>query len=279
MVLGKDVVTPLAICALLLSSVASDTVTVQISGAASSGDDMLCAIGDLHGDEMHALRALKLCGAVDETGAWIGGTMTVVQVGDVLDRGNASVPLLERLWSLRKEAAAAGGELVLLIGNHELLNLQGRIHYVEKAELLSFGGAAEWRGAFNPRDGHYGTRIAAQDGFAVRGHGGCRTLFMHAGLRANTARQYGSLDALNAALREQLIENRGELLDVHNGPLWFRGYARPRKVSCPGVRNHCSRQGSVNRPLGWAARPIVRRGIDAGACGWPARLLADCLHV
>lgn len=39
----------------------------------------LCAIGDLHGDEAQAMRALHLCEAVDENGAWVGGQMTVVQ--------------------------------------------------------------------------------------------------------------------------------------------------------------------------------------------------------
>ena len=65
----------------------------------------LCAIGDMHGDLDHALAALRLCGAVDADGAWVGGGMTVVQTGDVVDRGNASVPTLHMLWGLRRQAA------------------------------------------------------------------------------------------------------------------------------------------------------------------------------
>ena len=101
----------------------------------------LCAIGDMHGDPNHALSALRLCDAVDEAGRWSGGTMTVVQVGDVFDRGNASVALQQMLWELRDQAAAAGGELKLLLGNHELMNLQGRIHYVH-----GFSRAGDHRG-------------------------------------------------------------------------------------------------------------------------------------
>ena len=44
----------------------------------------------------------------------------------MLDRGNRSLELIQSLWALREEAAIAGGELVLLIGNHELMNLQVR---------------------------------------------------------------------------------------------------------------------------------------------------------
>ena len=102
----------------------------------------LCAIGDMHGDPNHALSALRLCDAVDEAGRWSGGNMVVVQLGDVFDRGNASVALQQMLWELRDQAAEAGGELKLLLGNHELMNLQGRIHYVH-----GFSRAGDHRGA------------------------------------------------------------------------------------------------------------------------------------
>ena len=52
-----------------------------------------------------------------------------MQLGDVFDRGNASIPLMETLWRLRDEAATAGGELKLLLGNHELMNMQGESSY------------------------------------------------------------------------------------------------------------------------------------------------------
>ena len=199
-----------ALLLLLVQHSATDVVVVEADGETNQpvSPTALCAIGDLHGDMQHAMRALRLCEAVDEDGSWSGGRMIVVQVGDVLDRGNSSVALLERLWSLRVEAAKAGGELVLLLGNHELLNLQGRTRYVHQAELAAFGGSASWMAAFNPRDGAYGTRLTSQDGFAVRGEAGCRTLFMHAGLRAALAARYGSIDALNAALRSQLVQVR-----------------------------------------------------------------------
>lgn len=123
----------------------------------------------------------------------------------MLDRGNASVPLLERLWKLREDAAAAGGEFVLLLGNHELLNMQGRTRFVHEGELETFGGGAKWKRAFDPKEGALGRRLASQDAFAIRGEGGCRTLFIHGGLRSSLAAQYGSIDMLNLELRAQLL--------------------------------------------------------------------------
>ena len=55
----------------------------------------------------------------------------------------------------------------------------------------------------------------AHDALAVRGEGACRTLFLHAGLRARTATQYdGSVEAINLAIREQIESGAGELLDA-----------------------------------------------------------------
>ncbi len=57
-------------------------------------------MADLHGDLNQTLAALRLAGAVDGNGRWAGGRATLVQTGDVLDRGPDSlaiVALLERL--------------------------------------------------------------------------------------------------------------------------------------------------------------------------------------
>jgi hypothetical protein len=132
------------------------------------------------------------------------------------------------LWSLREQAAAAGGELLLLLGNHELLNMQGATHYVDPQEVDSFGGVAAWRQHLHPRLGEVGRRLLDHPGVAVRGEGACRTLFLHAGLRLAVGATYGSVDELNRALRQQVERNRGGLLDAREGPLWWRGYARPK---------------------------------------------------
>ena len=80
---------------------------VEVSPTGDAGrDGDVCAVGDMHGDIDHGLRALMLCGAVDTSWRWVGGTMTVVQTGDVTDRGNSSLALLHRLWDLRAQGPA-----------------------------------------------------------------------------------------------------------------------------------------------------------------------------
>jgi len=73
---------------------------------------------------VQAERALRLVGAVDVGGAWIAGACTLVQTGDIVDRGPDSLAALRRFEQLKIDAAAHGGCVETLLGNHELLNLQ-----------------------------------------------------------------------------------------------------------------------------------------------------------
>lgn len=72
--------------------------------------------------------------------------------------------------------------------------------------------------------------VATHDGAAVRGSGECRSLFLHAGLRLSVIKHFASsLERLNSELRAQVRagERSAALLDPHEGPLWWRGFARP----------------------------------------------------
>ena len=65
----------------------------------------LLAIADLHGDLKQAFKALLLAGAVDEQGAWAGGDATLVQTGDMFDRGPESLAVLGLLERLKARNA------------------------------------------------------------------------------------------------------------------------------------------------------------------------------
>lgn len=178
------------------------------------------AIGDLHGDLDQALKALHLVGAADPTGKWIGGRDTLVQTGDLIDRGPDSLAVLSLLERLQAEAAAAGGQVLLLLGNHELMNLSGDFRYVAASELawLHRNASHEFAGsswdAFDDLDVEAGrslwrTALAydATAGKALRsrhiavtaGHGGCRTLFVHAGLNMHSLRAAVELESMSSS--------------------------------------------------------------------------------
>jgi hypothetical protein len=57
------------------------------------------------------------------------------QVGDILDRGDQELKLLYMLERLQRQAAAAGGALWVLNGNHETMNVGGNFRYATKGVL------------------------------------------------------------------------------------------------------------------------------------------------
>ena len=87
-------------------------------------EDCVLAIADLHGDLQQAERALRKVGATDAEGNWAAGSCTLVQTGDLVDRGHQSLDVLRRFEALKPQAEAAAGRIITLLGNHELESIQ-----------------------------------------------------------------------------------------------------------------------------------------------------------
>lgn len=106
--------------------------------------DRLVAIGDIHGDLQKARQALMVAQVMDENGQWIGGNTTVVQVGDLLDRGGDEIKVIYLLEKLKQQADKSGGRVVILNGNHEIMNVEGDFRYVTPAGMEEFKRWANW---------------------------------------------------------------------------------------------------------------------------------------
>ncbi|XP_042492112.1 shewanella-like protein phosphatase 2 [Macadamia integrifolia] len=106
--------------------------------------DRLIAIGDLHGDLQKFKEALRLAGLTDGKDCWIGGSATVVQVGDVLDRGGDELKILYFLEKLKCEASRSDGFVITMNGNHEIMNIDGDFRYVTQSGLDEFKLWADW---------------------------------------------------------------------------------------------------------------------------------------
>jgi len=81
------------------------------------------AIGGLGGDLATTTAALKAAGAIDDSNAWIGGDLVVVQLGNVLGPGKDEKAVLALLDGLAEAAQKAGGALYRLSGEQEILNV------------------------------------------------------------------------------------------------------------------------------------------------------------
>jgi hypothetical protein len=99
------------------------------------------AVGDVHGAYEEFTAILQTVGLIDGRRAWTGGTATFVQTGDVVDRGLKQRECLDLLMDLQRQAPGAGGKVIPLIGNHEVMNVIGDLRYVKPAMFSAFASA------------------------------------------------------------------------------------------------------------------------------------------
>jgi hypothetical protein len=100
--------------------------------------ERVIAFGDVHGSADDLTRLLRAVGVIDEDLRWSAGKSHVISLGDLLDRGAHSREVMDLLMRLQDEAAAAGGELHVVLGNHEAMNLLGDLRYVTPAEFSAY---------------------------------------------------------------------------------------------------------------------------------------------
>ena len=200
----------------------------------------IVALGDIHGDYKLAIKLLKIAKVIDENLNWIGEDTIVVQVGDQIDRcrpsngntcnmkhttvddENSDIRILKYFTKLDNQAQKniPPGKVISLLGNHELLNVQGYFDYVsykgikkftdyidtDKPQLLFQSGEEARKYAFRPGNKYAKFLACSRIGAVIIGsnlfvHGGLIDLFIE---RMNiTDRSH--LDNINLKIKEWLL--------------------------------------------------------------------------
>ena len=126
---------PIALGALALSALA---LVGRGETCGITGVRRVVAVGDVHASYDSFVKVLTMARLLDRSGHWAGGKGVLVQVGDVLDRGVQARPVLDLLMRLEKEARQAGGRVIVLLGNHEVMNILGDLSAVQAAEYAQW---------------------------------------------------------------------------------------------------------------------------------------------
>ena len=80
----------------------------------------LIVVGDVHGQYTPLVTLLQHAGLIDDKLNWTGAHDRLIQMGDILDRGPNAEEANNLLDKIQLQAAQAGGEVIRLVGNHEL---------------------------------------------------------------------------------------------------------------------------------------------------------------
>ncbi len=195
----------------------------------------IVAIGDLHGDLASTREALRVARVIDEQDHWNGGTATLVQTGDQLDRGDQEREILDLLERLGQEATKAGGALHVLNGNHEVMNVAGDMRYVTEGGSRQFAELGGRKAAFAP-GGPYARKLAERDVAVIVGD----TVFVHGGVLLKHVR-YG-LGRVNAEVSRWMraAGPAPAAIQADDALVWTRAYGDPSPS-----REACDELGSV----------------------------------
>lgn len=236
----------------------------------------LVAIGDIHGDLPAAIKALKLAKVIDpyipnsttdiNKIHWVGGKTVVVQLGDQIDRvrpgklindlcpsndseinqdEGSDLKIIYLFEKLHTEAMKAGGALFSILGNHELMNVDGDFRYVSPKEFKEFGtffkednnlckkqnlpyGYLSRLQVFKP--GGIISKKLALSRYSILQVGSW--LFVHGGITPKLATEY-TIDNINRYIQDWLmghddiqtltnVKNIYHRDDDENSPFWSR---------------------------------------------------------
>ena len=226
--------------------------------------DRIIAIGDIHGDLNLAINSFKIAKLIDDNGNWIAQPphTVVVQVGDQIDScrpirdvmdcqtkkyaGDIAedVSVLQFFNAMHEKAAAHGGAVYSLLGNHELMNAEEDFTYVSYENYYNFtykDGNRTYRGpsgrteAFAPGGPIAKMLACTRSSVLIIGS----NLFVHAGLLPVMVSRldYLNLDAntklkyLNFIIRKWLLKQvfntdewyiKNSLVNSNKGPFWTR---------------------------------------------------------
>jgi hypothetical protein len=228
----------------------------------------IIAIGDIHGDLSLAIRSFKLAGLIDDNLNWIAvpPDTVVVQIGDQIDScrfvpgiydchkkkypddEQEDISVLNFFDDMHIKASIVGGAVYSLLGNHELLNAQGKFDYVSYENFKNFRYVSEDGRIYK---GPSGRKTVFSPGGQISKRLACKrlsvliigsTMFVHAGILPILARRLNHMNMdsrtklkyLNAIVRKWLLKKLSELEDIKTiemflneagtSPFWTRIY-------------------------------------------------------
>lgn len=192
-----------------------------------TSNGQIFAIGDIHGRYNALINLLTNNKIIDSEQNWTFGDGQVVLQGDVFDRGDMVTETLWFLYELKYKAKQQGGNVNVLLGNHEIMALTGDHRYIN--EKYDYFTKFTFTNYFQLYDKNtiMGRWLRKQNLIIQIND----YLFLHAGISPQFDVHNYSFNTLNSSLQNYLnssLQLKGnsiesEILSSY-GPLWFRGY-------------------------------------------------------
>lgn len=196
--------------------------------------EKMLIVSDIEGNFEGFRQLLTSAGVMDQAHTWRFGRGHLVLVGDFFDRGLNVTECLWLIYKLEQEAEQAGGKVHFILGNHEIMNLTGKLHYLRRKYRVNADSLGlpyeKW---YTPTT-ELGCWLRSKNVIEKIGP----TLFLHGGLSPEVASKQLTLTAINNLARRGLgrpwntAPSKGSLeaLVTHSqlSPDWYRGLVQKK---------------------------------------------------
>lgn len=189
--------------------------------------EKIMVLSDIEGNFDSFRKLLLANGVIDSNHHWTFGDGHLVFAGDMFDRGMQVTECLWLLYHLESEAKEAGGYVHFVLGNHELMNLQGDHRYaVEKYKSNAQLAGTTIAGLYG-ENSELGRWLRTKNIIEKIGD----LLFLHGGISPAVDSLQLTVEEMNRLVRPYYATNGdlpgGRLSVLYRSgtsPFWFRGY-------------------------------------------------------
>lgn len=190
----------------------------------------MLVLSDIEGNFIGFKTMLLGAKIIDKDFNWTFGSGHLVLLGDYFDRGLNVTECLWLAYKLEREAEAAGGKVHFILGNHEILNLEGQLQYVRKKYLQNAELMGEPYARLFDNNSELGRWLRTKNAVERIGD----YVFCHGGISPELTSTRLSLHEINQISRQHLgmpLEkisdmNALTIFDQRVGIFWYRKAAK-----------------------------------------------------
>lgn len=219
-------------------------VTLQKSNTIQPSEysevEKLLALSDIEGNFDAFRKLLQRNKIIDDNFNWTFGKGHLVFAGDMFDRGNQVTECLWLLYSLEEKAKSVGGYVHFILGNHEIMNMEGHHQYSAKKYSANAILMGKTLTELYNEGGEIGRWLRTKNIIEKIDN----ILFLHAGISPEVSKSLLSIDDINKIARpyygRKIDSTEKDLLMIYDSrigegyrvsPFWSRAYYKGNKIS------------------------------------------------
>lgn len=225
--------------------------------------DSIFVVSDIESNYNTLKKLLIANNIVNETLNWTFGKGHLVLLGDFVDRGYFTKQVLWLIYKLEQEASQQNGKVHFILGNHEIMNMQGNHNYAKLKYAFAASALGIKQYQLYDSTTYTGRWLATKNVVEKIGS----YLFTHGGLHPDFANNNLNLQTINDIARKNYYTTYVQkqdmtptvklLLSSKTSPYWYSGYFK-KSCSQQEIDNLLEKYEATQIVVGHATQNKVR---------------------